>query len=119
LHRLPGISQDITKIIDQCDMNLERLPFHTERDAYDVFLTVIDKFSAEFSAHIKGIPPKPFTTEVGLVYQVKELYDTIRDGVSQNTSRFCPEDKPANGSPDGSSAAWAQLCAKGEIVYLP
>ncbi|KAJ7767691.1 P-loop containing nucleoside triphosphate hydrolase protein [Mycena metata] len=116
--RLPGISQDITKIIDQCDTNLEHLPFHTERDAYDTVLTVIDKFSTDFSAHIQGIPPKPFTTEVGLVYQVKELYDTIRHGVSEHTPRFCPFDTPGNGSPARSSPAWSHLCAKGEIVYL-
>ncbi|KAJ7066228.1 P-loop containing nucleoside triphosphate hydrolase protein [Mycena amicta] len=116
--RLPGISQDITKIIDQCDMNLERLPSHTQRDAHDIVLTVINKFSEDFSAHIKGIPPKPFTTDVGLVYQVKELYDTIRHGVSEHTPRFCPFDTPEDGSPSQNSPAWAQLCAQGEIVYL-
>ncbi|KAJ7244653.1 P-loop containing nucleoside triphosphate hydrolase protein [Mycena haematopus] len=116
--RLPAISLDITKIIDKCDANLERLPYHTQRDAYDTVLTVIDKFSTDFSAHIQGIPPKPFTTAVGLVYKVKELYDTVRHGVAEHTPRFCPVHTPKNGHPTPSSPAWAQLCAEGEIVYL-
>ncbi|KAJ7478755.1 P-loop containing nucleoside triphosphate hydrolase protein [Mycena galericulata] len=116
--RLPVISREITKIIDDCDAKLERLPHHTARDAYDTVLTVIDGFSADFSAHIQGIPPKPFTTDVGLVYQVKELYDTIRHGVSEHTPRFCPTDTPDIGTPPRSSLAWAHLCAEGEIVYL-
>ncbi|KAJ7097456.1 P-loop containing nucleoside triphosphate hydrolase protein [Mycena epipterygia] len=116
--RLPAISRQITNIIDDCDADLELLSPHTERDAYDTVLTVIEKFSADFSAHIQGIPPKPFTTEVGLVYRVKELYDTIRHGVSQHTPRFCPINTPDNETPLQDSPAWAQLCAKGKIVYL-
>lgn len=116
--RLPAISLEITKTIDKCDAILDDLPRHTERDAYDTVLTVIDKFSADFSAHIQGIPPTPFTTQVGLVYQVKELYNTIRQGISEHTLRFCPMNTPDNGTPPQSSLAWAQLCAEGEIVYL-
>ncbi|KAJ7465067.1 P-loop containing nucleoside triphosphate hydrolase protein [Mycena latifolia] len=117
--RLPAISREITSIINDCDAKLERLPLHTERDANDVVLTVIHKFSVDFSAHIQpGIPPKPFTTEVGLIYQVNQLYDAIRHGVSVKTPRFCPTPRSSNGTPSPSSPSWGQLCAKGEIVYL-
>ncbi|KAJ7905222.1 P-loop containing nucleoside triphosphate hydrolase protein [Mycena leptocephala] len=120
--RLPEISREITDIIDACDAELEHLPLYTERNAYDTVLTVIDKFSTDFSAHIQGISPKPFTTEVGLIYQVKKLNDTIRHGVSKHTPRFCPTNKPNNGTYPESSPAlaqlWAQLGAEGEVVYL-
>ncbi|KAJ7689662.1 hypothetical protein B0H17DRAFT_1202115 [Mycena rosella] len=99
---------------DQLLSNLEvaRLPAH------DTVLTVLNNFSADLSAHIKGISPKPFTMEVGLIYQVNEQYDTLRREVSQRTPRFCPTYKPDDGSSPRSSPAWAQLCAEGEIVYL-
>ncbi|KAJ7785301.1 hypothetical protein DFH07DRAFT_935069 [Mycena maculata] len=119
--RLPVISREITEKIYECDFELERLPPRTEQDhAYDTVLTVIKNFSAD-SAHIQGIPPKPFTritTGAGLVYQVKTIYDAIRHEVSQHTPRFCPINTPDNGTPPLSSPAWAQLCAKGETVYL-
>ncbi|KAJ6631972.1 P-loop containing nucleoside triphosphate hydrolase protein [Mycena sp. CBHHK59/15] len=116
--RLPAISREITDIIDACDARLDTLPRHTEQDAHDTVLTIIDEFSKDFSTHIQGIPPKPFTTEVGLVYKVKESYDTIRHGVSQNTPRFCPANTPGNGAPPYSSSVWEGLSAEGEIVYL-
>ncbi|KAJ6507010.1 P-loop containing nucleoside triphosphate hydrolase protein [Mycena sanguinolenta] len=55
--RLPHISREITAIIKDFDDKLKRLPIDTERNAYDTVLTLIGKFSNDFSAHIKGIPP--------------------------------------------------------------
>ncbi|KAJ6494319.1 P-loop containing nucleoside triphosphate hydrolase protein [Mycena sanguinolenta] len=115
--RLPEISREITAIIHGCDRELALLPRHTEQNAQYTVTHAIGKFTRDLFAHIDpGILPKSFTTEVGLIYQVNGLYDDMRDGVSQKTPRFCPSFKPESGS--GSSPAWAQLCAKGEIFYL-
>ncbi|KAJ7214810.1 hypothetical protein GGX14DRAFT_562843 [Mycena pura] len=117
--RLPEISREITDIIHTCDRELALLPRHTEQNAQYTVTNAIGKFTTDFFAHIDpGNLPKPFTTEVGLIYQVNGSYDTMRDGVSEKTPRFCPTIKPESGALPGSSPAWAQLCAKGEIVYL-
>ncbi|KAJ7440825.1 hypothetical protein B0H11DRAFT_2098441, partial [Mycena galericulata] len=117
--RLPAISRKITEIIDDCDRDIQRLPRNTERNAQYTVTNAIGKFTADLSVHIDpGILPKPFTTEVGLVYHVNGLYDTMRHGVSEKTPRFCPTTKSKGGALPGSSPAWDQLCAKGEIVYL-
>ncbi|KAJ6562382.1 P-loop containing nucleoside triphosphate hydrolase protein [Mycena capillaripes] len=116
--RLPVISRKITMLMKEWEAELKRLPRNPERDAFDTIRTVIRKFDEDFSAHIQGISPEPFTTNVGLVYQVKEVYDSIRQGVSQHTPRFCPTSAPDDEASPGSSPAWAQLCAEGEIVYL-
>ncbi|KAF8210817.1 P-loop containing nucleoside triphosphate hydrolase protein [Mycena galopus ATCC 62051] len=115
--RLPEISREITDIIHGCDRELALLPRHTEQNAQYTVTHSIGKFTRDLLTHIDpGILPKPFTTEAGLIYQVNGLYDAMRDGVSEKTPRFCPSFKPE--SRPGNSPAWAQLCAKGEIVYL-
>ncbi|KAJ7616329.1 P-loop containing nucleoside triphosphate hydrolase protein, partial [Mycena polygramma] len=118
-NRLPAISREITTKIVKCDAELKRLPIHTERDACKTVIAVVQKFSKDFSAHIiEGVSPKPFSDDVGMVFEIKGLYDTIRPKVSENTPRFCPTSAPINGAPAGSSSAWVHLCASGKIVYL-
>ncbi|KAJ7809021.1 P-loop containing nucleoside triphosphate hydrolase protein [Mycena olivaceomarginata] len=115
---LPSIYQEITDIIHECDDSLDLLPVPEERDAQVVVVAAIEKFSNDFLAHVEGIPPRPFTMDVGLVYRVNQLYRNIVPGISEHAPRFCPSNTPGNGALPGSSPVWSQLHAKGEIVYL-
>ncbi|KAK7023329.1 P-loop containing nucleoside triphosphate hydrolase protein [Favolaschia claudopus] len=116
--RLPAISQEFGTKIDDCEASLDKMPHFDEQVAHDTIVAAIDSFSAQFSRHIQGIPPRPFSRDVGLVFKVKQLYRTIEDGVSKHTPRFCPDMSPTRGSAAGSSSAWAQITATGEIVYI-
>ncbi|KAJ7604371.1 P-loop containing nucleoside triphosphate hydrolase protein, partial [Mycena polygramma] len=118
-NHLPAISREITTKIVKCDAELKRLPIHTERDAYKTVITVVQKFSKAFSAHIiEGVSPKPFSDDEGMVFAIKRLYDTIRPKVSENTPRFCPTNMPTTSGAPASSSAWGSLGARGKIVYL-
>ncbi|KAJ7331008.1 P-loop containing nucleoside triphosphate hydrolase protein [Mycena albidolilacea] len=74
---LPSIYQEITDIIHECDDSLDLLPVPEERDTQAVVVAAIEKFSNDFLAHVEGIPPRPFTTDVRLVYRVNQLYRNI------------------------------------------
>ena len=115
---LPSISRNITDKIDADDADLECLPIHTEQEAHQIILTVIDNFSQDFSDYIQGLPPKPFSMEVGLIFKVKQILHSMMYEVCKSTPRFCPTNKPQVPSEELNDLLWEGLDAKGEIKYI-
>lgn len=89
------------------------------KDAHDTIVSVINNFTKEVTRHIEGIPPKPFSKEVGLIFRVKQMFDQVKEEISKKTPRFSQKSSSAENAEGAEMVSqWNGLGAQGKIIYL-